>query len=304
MKIGVVVMMAENPAVGRAPSFAELRDMTQYAEDVGFDSVWLWDHLIYRQPNQPQRGHWECWTVMSALAGRTSRIELGTLVLCTPLRNPSLLAKMAVTLDEVSGGRFTLGLGAGWNKPEFDAFGMPFDHRVGRLEEALKIIKPLLKVGEVDFQGRYYQANHCAIDPRGPRPEGPPILIAGSGPRMLKLTAMYADAWNVVDLAQPETLAQPLAAFEAACAEVGRDPATLAVTVGVTVAYPDLETPPRALDTYLHGSPDEIARALVGYQQLDVAHIMVRTIPSTMIGLMRLTEVVHAYRRLSARASN
>jgi alkanesulfonate monooxygenase SsuD/methylene tetrahydromethanopterin reductase-like flavin-dependent oxidoreductase (luciferase family) len=137
----------------------------------------------------------------------------------------------------------------------FDAFGVPFDHRVGRLEEALQIITPLLKTGRVDFQGRYYQVNNCAIDPPGPRPTGPPILVAGSGPRMLKLTATYADAWNIVELAQPEMLAQPRAALEAACAEVGRDPSTLAVTVGLTVAYPDLESPPRALDTYRRAIP-------------------------------------------------
>lgn len=238
--------------------------------------------------------------MISALAAVTTRIELGTFVICTPLRNPAVLAKMTVTLDEVSGGRFTLGLGAGWNKPEFDAFGIPFDHRVDRFEEALQIIGPLLRQGRVDFHGTYYQAPNCAIDPRGPRPDGPAILVAAHGPRMLQLTAQYADAWNVVELAQPESLAKPRAALEAACAAVGRDPATIAITVGVTVAYPDLETPPRALDTYLHGTPEAIATALQGYEQLGGSHVMFRSIPSTAVGLARLTEALQVYRQLSS----
>lgn len=299
MKVGFVVMLGENPVLGRAPTYVEVRDLVLQAEDAGFDSVWLWDHLIYRQLNQPQRGHWECWTMLSALAGATTRIELGTLVLCTPLRNPAVLAKMAVTLDEVSAGRFTLGLGAGWNKPEFDAFGVPFDHRVGRFEEALQIICPLLREGVVDFAGEYYQAPDCAILPPGPRSGGPPILVAANGPRMLRLTAQYADSWNVVELAQPEGLMKPRAALHAACVAVGRDPATIAVTAGVSVAYPDLETPPRALDTYLHGTPEEIAAAFLGYEREGVSHIMIKATPSTATTLTRLTDVLHAYRRMS-----
>ena len=112
---------------------------------------------------------------------------------CTGFRNPAILAKMADTLDEVSDGRVVLGLGAGWHEPEYHAFGIPYDHRVGRFEEALAIIVPLLREGRVDFQGQYYQARDCVLAPRGPRAGGPPILIGAQRPRMMALAARYAD---------------------------------------------------------------------------------------------------------------
>lgn len=131
--------------------------------------------------------------MLSALAEATERVEIGTLVLCSAFRHPAILAKMATTLDEVSHGRLILGVGARWSEPEYQAFGLPFDHRVGRFEEALQMLKPLLREGQVDFAGTYYQARNCEIAPRGPRREGPPLMVGSEGPRMLKLTAQYAD---------------------------------------------------------------------------------------------------------------
>ena len=150
MKVGWTVMLADYLGQGRTPRYKEIRDMARRAEAAGFDSVWLYDHLLYRMDGRATIGIWECWTILSALAEATERVELGTLVACNSFRNPALLAKMAITLDEVSNGRFILGLGAGWNKAEHDAFGMPFDRLVGRFEEALQIIRPLLKEGRVD----------------------------------------------------------------------------------------------------------------------------------------------------------
>src|SRR3979409_434963 len=150
MKIGVVVRSGPQ-AAGLGPAgYSFLREMALRLEAAGLDSIWLYDHLLYRWPGRPTDGIWECWTLLSALAEATQRVELGTLVLCVPFRNPALVAKMATTLDEVSGGRLTLGLGAGWHKPEFDAFGIPFDHRASRFAEAIAIIKPLLQEGRVD----------------------------------------------------------------------------------------------------------------------------------------------------------
>src|SRR5690348_13598032 len=179
MKIGVVMPIAGDSETGKTPRYAEIRDLAREAEAVGLDSIWGFDHLLFRFPDQPTAGIWEVWTILSALADATQRVELGTLVMCVPFRNPALLAKMADTLDEVSDGRFILGLGAGWHEPEFDAFGAPFDHRASRLEEALKIIVPLLREGKVDFEGRFYQARDCVLLPRGRRPRGPKILVAG-----------------------------------------------------------------------------------------------------------------------------
>src|SRR5215211_4826378 len=212
MKIGLMVFLANDRENNSKRPYESIRAIAQQAETDGFDSIWLPDHFLYRYPGQPTRGIWECWTMLSALAEATQRVELGTLVTCNSFRNPAVLAKMATTLDEVSYGRLILGVGAGWNEPEYQAFGLPFDHRVGRFEEALQILKPLLHEGQVDFAGQYYQARNCEIVPRGPRSEGPPLMVGckrGSR-RMLKLTAQYADLWNTRYMGKPETMVEPL----------------------------------------------------------------------------------------------
>ena len=149
MKIGMILPLAEDES-GSAPSWQQLKAAAIQSEELGFDSVWVYDHLLHRFEGHPTVGFHECWTMLTALAAVTERVEIGTTVLCAGFRNPALLAKMAESLDEVSAGRLILGLGAGWHKEEFDAFGFPFDHRVSRLEEALQVIKPLLRDREVD----------------------------------------------------------------------------------------------------------------------------------------------------------
>src|SRR5687767_3709406 len=151
MKVGIALPISENAETKETPSYAQVRAMARQAEAAGLDSIWLFDHLFFRRGDNPTTGIWEIWTTLSALAEVTERVELGTLVLCVPFRNPGLLAKMADTLEEVSNGRVILGLGAGWHQPEFDAFGFPFDHLASRFEEALRIICPLLREGRVDF---------------------------------------------------------------------------------------------------------------------------------------------------------
>jgi probable F420-dependent oxidoreductase len=277
MKIGLIMPIAEDDETHATPGYAEIRAIALRAEAAGFDSIWVYDHLLYRFGDKPTAGIWECWSLLTALAEATSRVQLGTLVMCVPFRNPAVLAKMADTLDEISQGRLILGLGAGWHQPEFDAFGLPFDHKVDRFEEALQIIVPLLREGQVDFTGKYYSAPRCELRPRGPSARGPEILIASFKPRMLELTARYADSWNTAWLGQPSALAGRRAALEAACATAGRDPASLAVTVGVSVAYPDpakpLEPAPSP-DKVLTGSPAEVAAGLRGYAELGVAHVI------------------------------
>ena len=249
---------------------------------------------------------WEAWTVLAALAEATKRVELGTLVLCAAFRNPALVAKMAVALDSISGGRFTLGLGAGWNEPEFRAFGMPFDQRVDRFAEALAIIQPLLKTGQVDFAGRFYQARNCVLRPRGPRSDGPPLLVASFGPRMLRLTAQYADQWNTAFLSRAASLAEPRAALERACADVGRDPATLGVTATVALTYPDLAGELRAVPDpytkeYLTGTVEEIAAVIGDYATLGVSHLMFHCLPANAAVFARLAESLRLYRATQPR---
>src|SRR5216683_4078697 len=247
MKIGIVLDTVEGSLEGRTPTFRDLRAMAQVAEQVGLDSLWLADHLLYRFPGQDESAPWEALSMLSALAASTTRITLGTLVVCTSFRPPALLAKMADALDEISGGRFILGLGAGWHRPEYEAFGYPFDHLASRFDEALHIIVPLLREGHVDFQGHYYQVHNCVLRPRGPSPAGPRLLIGAHRPRMLQLVARYADAWNTAWHTDPAKVKERYEPLAQACAAIGRDPATIEITVGTEVRLQ-----PRKDD----GSPD------------------------------------------------
>lgn len=299
MKIGVVMPIVEDQELGQPPSYTTIRDLALQAEQSGFDSVWVFDHLLFRDPEKETVGIWEAWTILSALAAATSQVELGTLVMCTAFRNPALLAKMASTVEEVSNGRLILGLGAGWHQPEFDAFGFPFDHKVDRFEEALKIIGPLLREGYVDFNGTYYSAPNCELRPRGPRLGGPPILIGAFKPRMLQLTARHADSWNTCWLGHAPALAEPRAKLEAACAAEGRDPTTLDVTVGVSIKYPDGSEPDEPAsnpDKVITGTAQDVANAFQEYAQLDVAHLICSLSPCHTKSVEWLAEALNLYR--------
>src|SRR5215210_6054021 len=214
---------------------------------------------------------WECWSLISALAAVTERPEIGTLVLATSFRNPALLAKMADTVDEISGGRLVLGLGAGYHEPEYTAFGYPYDHRAARFAEALTIIHGLLRHGRIDFAGRFYQARDCELRPRGPRPAGPPLIVGTRGERMLRLTARLADGWNAwLAFGDGRAAAIPPLrdAVDAACQAEGRDPVTLerSVTVmvdplgGQPVAFARVR--PEIAPQPISGRSEEIAAAL------------------------------------------
>jgi len=302
MKIGVVINHMQNPGSGAVPSYSAIRSIAQAVEAGGFDSIWLFDHLLFRFTPEATVGIWECWTLLSALAEATKRVELGTLVLCNPFRNPALLAKMAHTLDEVSNGRVILGVGAGWHQPEFDAFGYNFAQRVDRFEEALQVMKPLLQGERVDFVGKHYQARDCVITPLGPRPSGIPLLIGAGQPRMLRLVARYADQWNTAWLGGPHQLAERMTRIQAACTDVGRDPATLAVTAGVQVAFPDLgETQSMACEP-LAGSTEELAQAFHGYAQAGAAHLILNPIPYGLPALERLAAAIQLYQRDTGQA--
>jgi probable F420-dependent oxidoreductase len=302
LKIGLMVFVANDRGTNTKRSYESIRAVARQAEADGFDSIWIPDHLLYRNPSEPTRGIWECWTVLAALAEATERVEIGTLTLCNSFRNPAIVAKMATTADEVSQGRLILGIGAGWNEPEYQAFGLPFDHRVDRFEEALQILTQLLREGHVDFAGTYYQTRNCDDLPRGPRPHGPPLLVGSEGPRMLRLTAKYADLWNIGYMGSPETMVVPLAKIEAACQAVGRDPATLGVTALIGLWFPDLQpTKPRFFDKPLTGNPQEIATAMRGYAALGVQHLMFQCEPYTADARERLTDALKLYRAMGQR---
>ena len=190
MKIGVQL-----PEVEWEVPFPELIAMARTAEAVGFDSVWLGDHLLY-ELDVGDRGPWEVWTSLAAIAASTSTIQLGPLVASTSFHAPAMLAKQATTVDAISGGRLILGLGAGWNRREYDAFGFAFDHRVSRFAEAFTIIRSLLRDGSIDFHGDYYDADRCVLHPRSSE-SGPPLMVGSIGDRMLDITLPHVDSWNM-----------------------------------------------------------------------------------------------------------
>lgn len=286
LKVGFFISAMSGGMRDGSLRWTDIRGMAERAEQVGFDSFWIPDHLLFRNPGESSHGPWECWSLLCALAASTTRMELGSLVACTAFRNPALLAKMADTLDEISGGRLILGLGAGWHEPEFTAYGYPFDHRVGRFEEAVRLIRTLLRDGQVDVQGTYYDARDCELRPRGPRPQGPPMLIGAlaTGPRMLRLVAEHADLWNgwlMFGRSHPDAVPSLRDAVDAACLSAGRDPATLGRTVGVAVDQRDpQERPPIAPEKPqpLTGSPEELATAMRDLAAHGISHVQV--IPS------------------------
>jgi alkanesulfonate monooxygenase SsuD/methylene tetrahydromethanopterin reductase-like flavin-dependent oxidoreductase (luciferase family) len=276
LKIGVQL-----PEVEYVARWSELAEMARRAEGIGLDSLWLGDHLLYRGDGRPARGPWEAWSTLAALAAVTHRIELGPLVAATSFHNPAMLAKKAATIEEISGGRLILGLGAGWNEAEYRAYGFPYDHRVSRFEEAFTIIRSLLREGRCDFHGSYYQLDDCELLPRGPRPEGPPLMVGSIGERMLGITLPHVQSWNAWFTWFGNTPAgyRPMRdTVDAACRAAGRDPASLERTLALFVSFPgargrslgDLSDPEVEP---IPGQPEVLAEALRAYAAEGVSHV-------------------------------
>ena len=292
LKIGVQL-----PEVELEARWPDLAEMARLAEDIGLDSVWVGDHYLYRDAKR-SRGPWEAWTQLAALAAVTSRVELGPLVASTSFHQPGVLAKFAATVDEISDGRLILGLGAGWNAAEYAAFGFAYDHRVSRFEEAFTIIRTLLREGQIDFDGTYYQLRDCELLPHGPRPDGPPLLIGSSGPRMLRITMPYVQSWNAWYSTYGNTtdgLAVQRELVDQACSDVGRDPTEVERTVAAFLSLPGasgqrdfdrLRTPP------ISGSPDEIAATLRGFAAQGIGHVQLVIDPATAAGVEALAPVL------------
>lgn len=233
MRIGVTLPLtdADTPD-GHTPTFQETLAFARAAEAGRLDSIWVFDHLLFRYPGRPDAGIQEAWTTLAALATAVPRVDLGSLVMCASFRNPALMAKMAATLDDLSGGRAILGLGAGWHDPEYEAFGFPTDHRVGRFAEDLEITTRLLRGERVTHRGRWRRVADAVLLP-APR-RSVPVLVAAKGPRMLRLTAAWADAWNTAWFgAVDDRLRGRLYDLRTACSALGRDPDSIRRTVGI-----------------------------------------------------------------------
>ena len=221
-------------------SWPAFREAALAMEVAGWDGIWTWDHLmaIAGPPEQPIL---EGWTAMTAVAAITSRPTIGLMVGANTFRNPGLVAKMATTLDHVSGGRLILGLGGAWFEPEHDAFGLWFGdspgERLGRLDEATAIVRRLLDGETVSTDGPTYPMTEAVVAPRPIQPHLP-ILIGGAGPRLtLRIVAQHADVWN--SSGTPEEIGQRIALLREHCASVGRDPAAIELTVSLTPVIRD-----------------------------------------------------------------
>ncbi|HSJ71150.1 MAG TPA: LLM class flavin-dependent oxidoreductase [Acidimicrobiia bacterium] len=275
------------PEVERVVTWPEVRDIALAVQDEGFDSIWVGDHLLYRNGDEVT-GPWEAWSVLAALAEATERISLGPLVAATAFHNPAMLAKKAATVDEISGGRLVLGIGAGWNRAEFDAFGFPYDHRASRFEEALGIIHGLLRGDTVTFDGAFYRVEDCVLVPPA-RPGGPPIMIGSQGPRVLRAALPFAAAWNGWYAwfgNDVERASELLEVVDDACHEVGRDPRSVSRSVTVLVEAPgsvgNMERAKRWDDPpAVSGSPDDIADVLRRYAAIGIDEVQLVVDPIT-----------------------
>jgi alkanesulfonate monooxygenase SsuD/methylene tetrahydromethanopterin reductase-like flavin-dependent oxidoreductase (luciferase family) len=287
------------PEVEWEVPFPELIRMAQTAEAVGFDSLWLGDHLLYDMPGGP-RGPWEVWTSLAALAASTSSIRLGPLVASTSFHAPTMLAKMAATVDAISGGRLILGLGAGWNEREYRAFGFPFDRRVSRFEESFTVIRSLLHEGEVDFHGEFVTAEHCVLHPRLARSTPLPLMVGSMGVRMLSITLPYVAAWNVW-WSQFGNTAPGFAAVKSdvdACIEAaGRAPGEVEATCAVYVQLAggggrSMESLPAHAP--LRGTPASLADQLRMFAEAGAAEVQLVVDPITNDSIEELALMLRA----------
>jgi alkanesulfonate monooxygenase SsuD/methylene tetrahydromethanopterin reductase-like flavin-dependent oxidoreductase (luciferase family) len=299
MKVGIQL-----PEVEWEVPFPELLAMARTAEAVGFDSLWLGDHLLY-ELDVGDRGPWEVWTSLAAIAASTTTIQLGPLVASTSFHAPAMLAKLATTVDAISQGRLILGLGAGWNRREYDAFGFPYDHRVSRFEEAFTIVRTLLRDGEIDFHGEFHDADRCILFPRSSE-SGPPIMVGSIGERMLDITLPHVDAWNMWWSQygnSVEGFAREKARVDRLIAAAGRAPGEVEATVAVLVQlaggvgrqmgdYDDFGTV-----APLTGSPDELADQLRAFESAGAAHVQLVVDPITRESIEWLADVLTAVRR-------
>lgn len=272
MKVGL--MLPQTPVDGGG-TWTDILALARQAEAGGAESLWVCDHFLYRPGDRPETGYHEPWTLLAAVAASTTDVELGPLVLATSFRSPGLLAKMAVTLDDMSGGRLILGLGCGWHEPEYRAFDFPFDHRVGRFEEAIRIIRPLLRRERVTFEGTWNRLDDAVLLPP-PARGSIPIVIAAEGDRMLDIAASHADGWQAAWYGLPDDrFERDRQRLADACGTAGRSDLP-EILVGVEVNDGD-----DAAERHLPVDASVIEEALVAWAAAGVAHVQLGVWPAT-----------------------
>jgi probable F420-dependent oxidoreductase len=281
------------PEVEREVPWREYAAMARAAEASGFDSIWVGDHLLYRDEDRSERGPRDAWTLLAGLAAITQRVRLGPLVACTAFHPPGVLARMAATVDEVSAGRLVLGLGAGWNETEFRAFGLPFDQRASRFGEALEIVRRLLSGERVTLDGRFHRVQDAVILPRPSR--RPPLMIGSMGRRVLEMTLPHVEVWNTWYDAfgnTPEGFASLNASVSEVAGRVGRAPdqiersGCVLVQIGDEADGRDVDVPP------LEGPAGRIAEGLRELAEAGADEAIVVATPITEGSIVALGEVL------------
>jgi alkanesulfonate monooxygenase SsuD/methylene tetrahydromethanopterin reductase-like flavin-dependent oxidoreductase (luciferase family) len=286
MKVGVQL-----PEVERVVRWDDVEEMARLIEALGFDSIWVGDHLLYENDGV-RRGPWEAWTQLAAVAAVTERVELGPLVAALPFHNPAMLAKMAATVDEISGGRLVFGVGAGWNEVEFRAFGLPYERRVARFQEEFEIIRRLLAGERFDFDGEFYRLVGAQLLPE-PRPGGIPFMVGSNRPRMLSITLPHVTIWNswFNDFDnRPAGLVPLLAQIDRACEEAGKDPGTLEKTVALMLSFGE-SSQGRNPDNPITGTAGEMAGVLREFESLGISHVQLVLDPISTESIERAAEV-------------
>ncbi len=251
MKLGVIIPQGWTGEYdGWEPDRAWQRtcEVTRQAERLGVESIWLFDHFT-TTPRPTDELTFESFTSLSALAAMTERVRLGQIVICNGFRNPALTAKMASTLDTISGGRFELGIGAGWKRDEWNAYGYGFPEtreRLAMLHDALEVITRMLepeRSAHATWDGEHHQVANAINLPKPIQPTGMPVMVGGNGPKVTwRLAARYADELNL-DGMSPTEVREALPTIRARCEEIERDPASLSVSVHVWWGETDWMTP-------------------------------------------------------------
>jgi probable F420-dependent oxidoreductase len=280
------------PEVERGVRWPEYLAIARAAEHAGFDSIWVGDHYLYRDDGRPERGPWEAWTLLAGLATVTDRVRLGPLVACLGFHEPAVLAKMAATVDEISGGRLVFGMGAGWNRTEFDAFGIPYDRRASRFEGSFEIVRRLLAGERVTFHDEFHATDDAVLLPAPAR--RPSLMIGSTGDRVLRAALPHVDIWNTwFDWFgnTPEGFAEGNATITRACEEVGRDPSEVRRSACVLVRL-DPASRERPDEPALGGPPDRIADGLRAFAHAGADEVILVMDPSTEATVHALGEVL------------
>ena len=300
-EFGFVLPALEDPPTGSKPTWPQIRSLAQRAEALGVDTVWVPDELYWKVPDWPgPRGFWECAALTGAVAGVTSQVKVGTWVLSALHRNPGLTAKVAATLDEVSQGRFILGLGAGHAGSQGKAFGYPDDRIVSRYENALEILVPLLRGNEVTVDGEFHSSFELANRPLGPQGTEVPLMLAGHGPRTIGLAVRHGDVWSAyaTESSMPDAFQDRIEMVNTACVEHGRDPDALGKSAGVFLETPGspVRTEDVGLGVPIKGTVEDVVEVFAAFSEMGFTMLEVSPFPDAVQGLEFLGEVIASLR--------